>query len=422
MTKKKYIELMAPAGDFNSLSAAINAGADSVYFGIGELNMRARASVNFTPRDLAKIVRRCRNAGVKSYLTLNVVIFNHEIGQIKKICGTAKKAGIDAVIAGDPAVIVYAHSIGLPVHISVQAGVANLEAVKFYAPYADVIVLARELALPQIAQITAGIKREKIVGPSGELIKIEIFAHGALCVSYSGKCYMSLGVYHTSANRGNCYQNCRRRYRVIDDENGNELVVDNQYVMSPKDICTIKFIDQILDSGVSVLKIEGMGRAAEYVDVVTRCYREAVDAWRRGEFNAALADGWLVRLEQVFNRGFWHGGYYLGEQLGEWCNSGGNQSRTMKTQLGRVNKYFSQIKVAELSVESEGLSVGQQIMIIGSTTGVVSAVVQSLRIGGVEVQFAPKGSVVSVPFPEKVRKNDALYLISVRPYGVAGGD
>ncbi len=417
MIKKKHVELMAPAGGWESVAAAINAGADSIYFGVGEFNMRARSTDNFSIRELSLVARRCHKAGVKCYLTLNIVIFDEEIIKIRKICDAAKKCGIDAVIACDPAVILYASSISLPVHISVQANVSNLGSVRFYAQFAEVIVLAREVSLPQILKIITGIKREKIIGPSGKPIKIEIFAHGALCVSYSGKCYMSLGTYHTSANRGKCYQNCRRRYRVIDDENGDELVVDNHYIMSPKDICTIKFLDQILDSGVSILKIEGRGRAPEYVDTVTRCYRAAIDSWSKGEFCSALANVWIEQLEQVFNRGFWHGGYYLGEKMGEWCNSGGSQSRTIKVQIGRINKYFGKIGVAELSVESEGLSVGQEIMITGGTTGVLVSKIESLRKDGVDVNSVGKGTVVSTPVSGKVRKNDTLYLLLPRPYG-----
>jgi putative protease len=413
----KKIEVMAPAGSFESLAAAVRAGADSVYFGVGKLNMRSRATVNFQISDLPKIVRLCKKANVKTYLTLNIVAYDEELIYVKKICDAARAAGVDAVIASDIAVISYAESIGLPIHISVQANVCNIQSVRFFAKYADVIVLARELTLTQIEKIFNTIKDENITGPGGELIRIEIFAHGALCVSVSGKCYMSLAAYNSSANRGACYQNCRRRYRVIDEETGEELLIDNKYVMSPKDICTIEFLDRILESGVEILKLEGRGRSADYVQTVTEVYRQAVDAWLADEYTDDKIAGWYERLEGVFNRGFWRGGYYLGEPLGEWCGTGGSQAKLHKLQIGRVNKYFNKIKVAELSIEADDLAVGQELLITGPTTGAVRFEVSEIRLAGEKVYSVPKGSVVSVPCPEKVRKNDILFILTKRRFG-----
>ena len=413
----KKIEIMAPAGSFESLAAAIRAGADSVYFGVGKLNMRSRATANFQISNLPKIVRLCKKANVKAYLTLNIVAYDEEIIYVKEICDAAKAAGVDAVIASDIAVISYAEDIGLPIHISVQANVSNIQSVRFFAKYADVIVLARELTLPQIKKIINTIKEENITGPGGEPVRIEIFAHGALCVSVSGKCYMSLAMYNSSANRGACFQNCRRRYRVIDEETGEELLIDNKYVMSPKDICTIEFLDRILESGVEILKLEGRGRSADYVRTVTEVYRQAANAWLAGEYTVDKISGWYKRLETVFNRGFWRGGYYLGEPLGEWCGTGGSQAKLHKVQLGRVNKYFNKIKVAELSIEAEDLAVGQKLLVTGPTTGAMQFDASEIRMAGEKFYSVPKGSVVSVPCPEKVRKNDILFLLTKRRFG-----
>ena len=413
----KKIEIMAPAGSFESLTAAVRAGADSVYFGVGELNMRSRATANFQISDLPKIVRLCKTANIKTYLTLNIVVYDQEIDYVKEVCDAAKAAGVDAVIAADIAVITYADSIGLPIHISVQANVSNIQSVRFFAKYADVLVLARELTLPQIAKIINTIKQENITAPNGELVRIEIFAHGALCVSVSGKCYMSLATYNSSANRGACVQNCRRRYRLIDEETGEELVVDNKYVMSPKDICTIEFLDQILSSGVAILKLEGRGRSADYVQTVTEVYREGADAWLAGEYTDDKISEWVERLKTVFNRGFWRGGYYLGEPLGEWCGTGGSQAKLHKIQIGRVNKYFNKIKVAELSIEASDLSFGQKLLVIGPTTGAVRFDVSEIRLAGEKVTLAPKGSTISVPSPHKVRKNDILFILVERRFG-----
>jgi putative protease len=413
----KEIEIMAPAGSFESLAAAVKAGADSVYFGVGKLNMRSRATVNFQISDLPKIVRLCRKAEVKTYLTLNIVVYDEELIYIKEICDAAKAAGIDAVIASDIAVITYADSIGLPVHISVQANVSNIQSVRFFAQFADVIVLARELTLSQIEKIIKTIEQENITGPGGKLVRIEIFAHGALCVSVSGKCYMSLAIYNSSANRGACFQNCRRRYRVTDEETGDELVVDNKYIMSPKDICTIEFLDRILNSGIEILKLEGRGRSADYVQTVTEVYRQAVDAWLADKYTDDKISEWYERLKTVFNRGFWRGGYYLGEPLGEWCGTGGSQAKLQKIQIGRVNKYFNKIKVAELSIEAGDLAAGQKLLVTGPTTGAVRFEVSEIRLAGEKVDSVPKGSTISVPCPEKVRKNDMIFILTERRFG-----
>lgn len=415
------IEIMAPAGAFDSLSAALRAGADSIYFGVGRLNMRARATANFTIRDLPGVVRRCRTAGVRAYLTVNTIIYDEELPEMRQLCDAAKAAGVDAVIASDPAVIRYAHSIGLKVHLSVQAGVSNLESLRFYAAYADVAVLARELTLPQIKYIADAVRREHITGPSGELVRIEIFAHGALCVAVSGKCGMSLAVYGSSANRGACFQNCRRSYRVTDAESGDELVIDNQYVMSPKDLCTIAVLDRILESGVSILKLEGRGRSADYVSAVTSCYREAVEACGDGSFGQAKISGWLERLQDVFNRGFWHGGYYLGEKLGEWSAAGNSRSRMRKIHLGRVRHYFPKLRVAELSVEAVNLEKGREVMVTGPTTGAVRFSADEIRVDGNPVRVAEKPVLASVPVPVKVRPNDQVYLLEVRKFGEVPG-
>lgn len=411
------IEIMAPAGAFDSLSAALRAGADSIYFGVGKLNMRARATANFTVGDLPGIVRRCRAAGAASYLTLNTVVYDEELEEMRQLCDAARAAGVSAVIASDMAVIRYARAIGLEVHLSVQTGVSNLEALRFYAQYADVAVLARELTLPQVRHIVDAVKNEHITGPSGELMRIEIFAHGALCVAISGKCGMSLAVYDSSANRGACFQNCRRSYRVIDEESGDELVIDNKYVMSPKDLCTIGVLDQILAAGVSVLKLEGRGRSADYVGAVTSCYREAVEACRDGSYGPEKIDAWLKRLGEVFNRGFWHGGYYLGEKLGEWTGSGNSRALKRKVHVGRVNHYFPKLRVAELSIEAVDLEQGREIMITGPTTGAVQFSVDELRVDGASVRVAGKPVLASTPVPVKVRRNDQIYLLEPRKFG-----
>ncbi len=413
MTNKTLVkaEIMAPAGSYEALRAAINAGAQSIYFGIEQLNMRARAADNFTTEDLKKIVAICQGEKVKTYLALNTIMYDHDITLMQKICKTAKEAGVNAVICSDVAALLYARSIGLEVHLSTQTNVTNIESVKFYAQFADVIVLARELTLQQIAVICTEIKKQNILGPKGKPMEIEIFVHGALCVAISGKCYMSLATYNSSANRGACLQNCRRSYRVIDEETGDELVVDNKYIMSPKDLCTIGFIDKILDTGVRVLKIEGRGRAPEYVATTVRVYKEAVDSYYDGTYTPEKIERWTKELETVFNRGFWHGGYYLGKQLGEWSATYGSKATTEKVYLGKVRNYYQKTKVGEFYLESGTLKVGEEIYVMGPTTGVVQTKVTSLLWNDKKVSAVMKGAVVTIPVEERIRENDQLYKI-----------
>ena len=415
------IEIMAPAGSFESLAAALKAGAHSVYFGVGELNMRARATANFQESDLAEVVARCHAVGAKAYLTLNTLIYNEEIAAVQSLCRSALEAQVDALIAADFAVIAYAHSLGLPVHISVQANVSNKESVRFFSQFADVMVLARELTLPQIKEIIQTIDQDNICGPSGEKVRIEIFAHGALCIAVSGKCHMSLSSYNTSANRGACYQNCRRAYRVIDEETGNELVLDNKYVMSPKDICTLRVLDQLIEAGVSIFKLEGRGRSSDYVWRVTKTYKEASKAVMDGDFTAEKIEFWEKELLSVFNRGFWHGGYYLGEHWNDWSGASHSQATKRKSHTGKVIKYYSKAQVAEVFLEAAPLTLGQELLFTGPTTGVVNAELTEMRqeIDGEmqAVTHAPKGSTVFIPLSEKVRKSDTLFLLLPRKLG-----
>ena len=407
------VELLSPAGSYESLYAAINGGADSIYFGAGELNMRSRSSFNFKEDDTNKVVKICEKGGVKTYLALNAVIYDEELEKGKKVLVSAKEAGVSAIIASDAAVIKMAHSLGLRVHVSVQANVSNTEAVRFYSQYADVIVLARELSLEQIKEIICNIKKEKIKGPSGELVKIEIFVHGALCVSVSGKCYMSLAVYNASANRGACYQNCRRSYRVIDESNGNELVIDNKFVMSPKDICLIRCLDKIVDSGVSILKIEGRGRSPDYVYAVTKAYREALDSIPKGQYTRESIEKWEKELGAVFNRGFWHGGYYLGNPMEMWSNMPDNKAEKKKVRVGLVTNYFAKIKVAEITLREGDMSVGDEILFIGETTGAVKETVKNIRFEEKDISKAGKGMIISIPLKNKVRRNDAVFVMKL---------
>jgi putative protease len=348
------VELMAPAGSFDSMQAAIDNGADAIYFGIEQMNMRARSSINFTLDDLAEINERCEEKGLKTYLTLNTIVYNHDLSLIKTICNAAKEANITAVIASDQAVIGYARSIGLEIHISTQLNVTNIETVKFYSLFADVMVLSRELSLGQVKEICDGIVKEEVKGPSGGLVQVEVFAHGALCMAVSGKCFISLHTHNSSANRGACKQNCRRKYKVTDLEDGHEMELDNEYIMSPKDLCTIDFLDQLLETGVSVLKIEGRGRAPEYVATVIRCYREAIDAYHNGTYSEDKVKYWMSELEKVYNRGFW-GGYYLGQELGEWTDSSGSKATQKKVFLGKGIHYFPKIEVRTLKLRVRNL-------------------------------------------------------------------
>lgn len=404
------MELMAPAGSFESLQAAIQSGADSVYFGIDQLNMRAKASINFTADDLPEIAKRCEPHGVRTYLTLNTIIYDHDLSVIKTIANKAKEAGITALIASDQAVINYASTIGMEVHISTQLNVTNLETVKFYSHFADVMVLSRELSLRQVKAIVDGIKKENITGPSGNLIEVEIFGHGALCMAVSGKCYLSLHSHNSSANRGACIQNCRRTYKVIDIEDGYELEIDNEYIMSPKDLCTIDFLDDVMDTGIKVLKIEGRGRAPEYVYTVVKCYREAIDAYLDGTYNAEKVNDWMDRLNKVYNRGFWSG-YYLGQKLGEWSKGHGSQATEKKVFLGKGVHYFPKPKIGEFRIDAQKLKVGDKILVTGPTTGVIESEIKEMMVDDVFVDEAVKGDHITIAMPETIRPSDKLYKI-----------
>lgn len=407
------IEIMAPVGSYESLSAAIQAGADAVYFGVGNLNMRSRSAANFGLEDLARIAEMAHSHGVRTYLTVNTIIYNQEIEEMHTLVQAAKEAGISAIIASDMAVIMYANSIGVEVHISTQCNISNTEAVRFFAQYADVVVTARELPLSQVAEITQFIRDNDIRGPKGELVQVEVFAHGALCMSVSGKCYLSLDEYNYSANRGACLQLCRRKYLVKDVESDVELVVDGKYIMSPKDLCTIGFLDKLVKAGVRVLKIEGRGRSADYVQVVVQCYKEALAAIADGTYSQQKIDGWMQRLATVFNRGFWDG-YYLGRKMGEWSERYGSQATENKVFLGKVTNYYNRPMVAEMKVETaESLKVGDRLMVIGQTTGVYSAVVEELRLGhkAIPVEEVHQGNVFSVKTSEMLHRGDKLYRV-----------
>lgn len=411
---KGQIEIMSPAGSFESLMAAIQGGADSVYFGIEQLNMRAKSANNFTFEDLDIIAKTCNESDVRSYLTLNTIIYDHDLSLMKRIVNRAKEAGITAVIASDQAVINYAASIGFEVHISTQTNVTNLETIKFFAHFADVMVLARELSLKQVKDITDGIIKDNVCGPSGNLVEIEIFAHGALCMAVSGKCYMSLHTNNSSANRGACVQNCRRTYEVTDDE-GNDFLIDNEYIMSSKDLCTIGFVDDMIHAGVKVLKIEGRGRAPEYVKTVTRCYKEAVNAVLQGTYTKEKIQEWDKQLATVYNRGFWSG-YYLGQEMGEWSDTHGSQATVRKTFIGQGIKYYPKSAIAEFRLDSHSLEVGEKILITGPTTGVVELVVEELRVDNQPVTHVKKGVLFTTPVAEIVRPSDKLYkLTDIRP-------
>lgn len=408
------LEIMAPAGNFEALTAAIQGGADSVYFGVGNLNMRSHSANNFNSSDIEKIVEICNEHGVRSYLTLNIVLYDSDLEPMREAISIAHKAGVTAVIASDMAAIVYAHSIGLEVHISTQLSISNAEALRFYSRYADVIVLARELNLNQVKEIKRIIDEENIAGPSGRKVGIEMFAHGALCMAVSGKCYLSLHEYGASANRGACYQICRRGYEVTDLETGNRLVVDNKYIMSPKDLCTIEFMDKIIDAGVTVFKIEGRARSAEYVKRTASCYRRAANAVCEGKYTPELAAGLKKELEEVFNRGFWDG-YYQGARLGEWSEVYGSKATRRKVYCGKVTNWFSKLGVVEILVESESLRVGDDILVIGPSTGVVELKVSEIRVDLKPVREASKGVYCSIPADlggqtEKLRRSDKVYV------------
>lgn len=408
--KTNSVEIMAPVGSYESLMAAIQAGADSIYFGVGQLNMRSKSSNNFSIEDLVQISNSCKENQIRSYLTMNTVIFDEELDQMKEIIEAAKANDITAVIASDQSVIQYANEVGVEVHMSTQTNITNLGAVKYYAQYADVMVTARELSLKQVKSITQAIKDQQIIGPSGKLIDIEIFAHGALCMAVSGKCYISLDNLNSSANRGACLQTCRRPYEVKDKDGGIELEIDNEYIMSPKDLNTIGFLDKILKAGVSVLKIEGRGRSPEYVKTVVECYREAVNAIFNNEYTEENIAKWNERLGSVYNRGFWDG-YYLGKKLGEWTEKYGSQATHRKMYIGKVTNYYSKLKVAEIKIETHDLSVGEQIKIIGSTTGVYEDKIEGIRVDLKDTTQTVKGEFCSIPVKSLVRRGDKLYKV-----------
>ena len=406
----RQIEVMSPVGSYESLMAAIQGGADSVYFGIENLNMRAKSSKNFTLDDLVRISSICKENGIRSYITLNTVIYDNELSLMCSIVDAAKDNGITAIIASDQAVIQYANSVDMEVHMSTQTNISNIEAVKFYARFADVMVTARELSLEQVNDIIRAIEEQQIKGPSGKHVQIEIFAHGALCMAISGKCYLSLDNLNFSANRGECLQVCRRPYKVTDKDGGIELFIDNEYIMSPKDLKTIDFLDKIIKAGIKVLKIEGRGRPPEYVKVVTQCYKEAVKACFEGNFTPENVDRWNKKLETVYNRGFWDG-YYLGRKTGEWTEKYGSQASKKKIYVGKITNYFKNIKVAEIKIETESISVGDDIYITGPTTGVYEDTVKEIRAGLKNVDTVKKGDLCSIPVKSLLRRSDKLYKI-----------
>ncbi len=405
--RREELEIMAPAGNFECLMAAIEGGANSVYFGIGHLNMRSHSANNFAPEDLPEITRICREYGVRSYMTLNITLYDGELSEAYAVLDAAKAAGVDAVIASDMAAILRCRQIGLEVHISTQLSISNLEALRFYAQFADVVVLARELHLDQVKAISEAIQREQITGPSGQLVRIEMFAHGAMCMAISGKCYLSLDAYGKSANRGGCYQICRRGYEVKDVETGHTLLVDNKYIMSPKDLCTIEFLDKIVESGVKVFKIEGRARSAEYVRRCASCYRRAADAICDGTYTPELAATLKAQLAEVFNRGFWDG-YYQGQRLGEWSAVYGSQATRRKVYVGKVTNWFNRIGVAEVLVESGAIRVGDDALIIGPTTGVMEFKVEDLRVEMQNAEVAEKGVYCSIAVPLDAMPEDKI--------------
>jgi putative protease len=406
--KRNDIEVMSPAGSYESLMAAIQGRADSVYFGVEQLNMRAASSNNFTIADLRKIASICKENRIKSYLTVNVVVYDHEIEQMHKIIDAAVESGITAVIASDLSVINYASSAGIEVHLSTQLNITNIEALKFYAKWADVVVLARELNLDQVGYIFRNISEQNITGPKGDLIKIEMFVHGALCMAISGKCYLSLHENNKSANRGECYQTCRKSYLAMNKETGYELEIDNEYIMSPKDLCTIGFLDKLVNSGVRVLKIEGRARSAEYVREVSSCYNEALMAIEDGTFSKEKTDAWRARLSTVFNRGFWDG-YYLGQTIGEWNTNYGSSATKRKIYIGKITNYFTKLNVAEIKLENGDLYKGDTILITGPTTGVIEYLVDEIRVDLKVADKALKGDLCSIKTPDYLRRSDKVY-------------
>ncbi len=404
------IELMAPAGNFESLQAALDNGADSIYFGVEQLNMRARASINFTLDDLPEISKRCKAKNVRTYLTLNTIIYDHDLSIVKTLVKKAKEAEITAVIAMDQAVIACARELGLEVHISTQINITNIETVKFYALFADTMVLSRELSLRQVKKITEAIEKEQIKGPSGNLVEIEVFGHGALCMAVSGKCYMSLHSQNSSANRGACKQNCRKKYTVVDQETGFEMELDNEYIMSPKDLCTIDILDQVVDAGIKVLKIEGRGRAPEYVARVIRCYREAIDSLENKTYNKEKVVSWMQELEKVYNRGFWNG-YYLGQKLGEWSKGSGSHATQKKVYIGKGVHFYTKAKIGEFKIDAYNVSIGDTILVTGPTTGAKEMEVNEMLVNDEKLTMGTKGDTITIPLDFRIRPSDKLYKI-----------
>jgi len=410
MSKQNKIELMAPAGSFDSMQAALENGADSIYFGVEQLNMRARASINFTIEDLPEIAKRCSDLGVRTYLTLNTIIYDHDLTIVKRLIKEAKKANISAVIAMDQAVIQVARAENMEVHISTQINITNIETLRFYSMFADTIVLSRELSLRQVTFITEQIEKDQIKGPSGRLVEIEIFGHGALCMAVSGKCYMSLHSDNSSANRGACKQNCRKKYTVIDQDTGFEMELDNEYIMSPKDLCTIDILDQVVGAGIKVLKIEGRGRAPEYVAQVVRSYRNAIDAIAEGTYDKDKVISWMKELGTVYNRGFWNG-YYLGQKLGEWSDTSGSHATQKKVFLGKGVHYFPKAQVGEFRIDAYDLKIGDTILVTGPTTGAKEMELTSMLVNDEKKDEAKKGDSVTIKLDFRIRQSDKLYKI-----------
>lgn len=408
LMNRGQIEIMSPVGSFETLQAAIQGGAKSVYFGVGHLNMRSRSTQNFTEEDLDEIVRICSENDIRSYITLNTIIFDDEMDAMRRIADLARKKGVSAVIASDLSVLQYARNIGLEVHMSTQTNITNSEAVKFYSQFADVMVTARELNLGQVRAITKTIASENITGPSGKPVQIEVFVHGALCMAVSGKCYLSLDNMNSSANRGACLQLCRRGYTVKDKDGEFELDIENEYIMSPKDLKTIDFLDKILDAGVTVLKIEGRGRSADYVKTVTQCYREAVEAVNDESFSPEKLEDWNRRLSKVYNRGFWDG-YYLGRKMGEWSNTYGSQATKRKVYVGKIMNYYHKVRVAEIMIETQSISLGDDFLVIGPKTGVIEGKVSEIRVEEKQTNRAVRGDLCTIPINDILRPSDKLY-------------
>jgi len=408
--KERKIELLSPAGSFDCIQAAINAGADAIYFGVEQLNMRTRSSNPFSISDIKEVSTLCKSSGIRAYITLNTVMYEHDMQLLRTILQEVKKQNIDAVIASDFAVIEYCNQLNIPLHISTQANVSNIESVIFFSRFADVVVLARELTLKQVEHISKEIKRRKIKGVSGALLKIEVFVHGALCMAISGKCYLSLHSQNASANRGACVQNCRRPYKVTDVETNEELLIDNEYILSPKDLCTIDILNQVVNSGADVLKIEGRSKGADYVYTVTQCYREALQAIENNTYTAEKIEDWKKKLSTVYNRGFWEG-YYLGRKLGEWTAHPGSAATEKKIYLGKGSKYYPKIKVGEFVIESGAIKAGDTLMVCGPACGMVKEKFEKLIVNGIEATEAIRGDKITFPFGTKVTAGDKLYKI-----------